>query len=1114
MSWKKIVSKKLIGKGTFGKVYKVTDEKGAIGALKIIDKQYHKFRIQFKSAFEITRKINDVNYVKALQWISDKDVSWVMEYVDGKPISSLKFTDGDSLDKILKYMIQVCNGLMALHSRNIIHRDLKPQNILLNSNNIVKITDFDFIKIEHTGKQVSQFVGTPVYSSPKHFISSYDLDIRSDLYSLGVILYELVTGKLPFEGKDAKEIGDKHRLKPIILPTKINPDIPKGVEKIITGLLEKNPKDRYQHAHAVAMDLFKEIKNKKGVKIKADIPYLLKPRFVNREISLKTLNELSDELESKNGKVVLILGESGIGKSKLIQQFHHYLQFQNVDFYYSVCKLVEHSLEPLSSIFEEILEAAKSESGKLQYFGRFGWDLVKFGILAEKEWMNKIEKPVELSGKGAEIRLFSAMTNFIQKAATKPLVICIDDLQWADEIILKWLIYTERNLQEFPVLIVGLHRTEQLIEDSLILKIENLIQVKIKNLKGVDVSDMIKSMLGKKSSSRELDNFIKSIVSHTKGNPLFIREILYYLQEKGKITIINNKWNFPPKIEIENLPENIQQVIRERLAELSKETLITLQTASIIGKKFNFEMLLNMTKKNDNELLDDLIDCREVSLIEESGNDYIFIHDKVREVLENEIKEKYPSFWKELHLKAGEFLEEKYSKNPDEVLDDLAKHFYFAEQPEKSVKYNELAGDKANKNYFNNKALNFYEHLIKNIEEQMLILNKRDSDYKKTTTILIDTLLKKGDILQLIGNWKEAEEIYKNALKLSEEIEDKKRTANSYGKLGSQLYIKNNLEKAMECFESSLVIRKELVDKKGISKAVGNIGNVYFNTGNYKRALECYEKSLKIDEEFGDKKGISIILGNMGTVYSNKGNNKKAMECFEKSLKIGEEFGEKKVISNVVGSMGQVYAYQGNYKKAMECFEKSLKIGEELGDKKGISHIVDNIGQVYKEQENYEKAMECFEKAIQIDIELGLKPHLLDHLSNKAECLYDLGEYEEANEANEEYLKIAEEMKDEEHIFSYNVLKVKIEFKTVRKHTLRIKNCIEPLEKLLEKTKDEKQIATLNYELAIMNNELNREKNADRHKKIALELYKKLYKKTPKIEYKNRIEELGKLNKN
>jgi len=191
------------------------------------------------------------------------------------------------------------------------------------------------------------------------------------------------------------------------------------------------------------------------------------------------------------------------------------------------------------------------------------------------------------------------------------------------------------------------------MKDSLILKIENLIQIKIKNLKDVDVSDMIRSMLGKKSSSKELDKFIKSIITHTKGNPLFIREILYYLQEKSKITIENNKWKFPKAPEIKELPKDIYRIIQERIHELSDETLITLQAASVIGKKFSYEMLRNMTQRNENELLDDLIDCREVSLIEESGNDYIFIHDKVREVVENEVKKQSPTFWKDLHLRAG-----------------------------------------------------------------------------------------------------------------------------------------------------------------------------------------------------------------------------------------------------------------------------------------------------------------------------------------------------------------------------------------------------------------------------------------------------------------------------
>jgi len=324
MSWTSIIKKEIIGSGSFGDIYKVANQAGETGALKVIHKEFQVNRLQFKSAFETANKIDDTNCCKMFEWVSDKKVNWVMEYIDGKPISSLKFTDTRSLDNILKNMIQVCNGLITLHSRNIIHRDLKPENVLIDPEGIVKITDFDFIKTGFSEKKLGKFIGTPEYSSPEHFISSYKLDVRSDLYSLGVILYELLTGKLPFSGETAKEIGDQHRLKPLVLPTKINPEIPAGVEKVIIGLLEKDPNDRYQHARAIAKDLFKELKDKKGIKLKYDISYLLKPKFVNRITPLKTLNELSNELKNKNGNIVLILGESGIGKSKLIQQFYYH----------------------------------------------------------------------------------------------------------------------------------------------------------------------------------------------------------------------------------------------------------------------------------------------------------------------------------------------------------------------------------------------------------------------------------------------------------------------------------------------------------------------------------------------------------------------------------------------------------------------------------------------------------------------------------------------------------------------------------------------------------------------------------------------------------------------
>jgi predicted ATPase len=1124
------------------------------------------------------------------EWISDKEVSWVMEYIDGKPISSLKFTDNHSLDQILRIMIQVCNGLIALHSRNIIHRDLKPENILISSEGIVKITDFDFIKTGFSEKKLGKFIGTPEYSSPEHFISSYEMDTRSDLYSLGVILYELLTRELPFAGKNAKEIGDSHRLKPLVLPTKINPEIPKGVEKIIIGLLEKEPKDRYQHAHTVAKDILKEIEDKKGIKLKSNVSYLLKPKFVNRITPLKTLNELSEKLKNKNGKVVLILGESGIGKSKLVQQFFYHLQLQDIGFYKSICKTVEPSFNPLHKIFKNIL-SDKSLTEKKECFGEFGWDLVKFGILPKQDWMKKIKKPAALTGQNAEIRLFGAITDFLKKAATKPLVICIDDLHWADEQILKWLQYAERNLKGFPVLIIGLHRSEQLFEDSKLLKIENLIQIKIKNLKDIDVSEMIISMLGSKRKSKELNNFIENIVSHTNGNPLFIREMLYYLNEKEMISIVNNKWEFPEKLEPEKLPDTIQNVIQTRLHELSTSAFKTLQIASVIGKKFSFDMLLNLTQKQENELLDDLIDCREVSLLEESDNDFLFIHDKFREVLESELKGKDLSYWKELHQQAGEFLEDKYSENIDEVLDNLANHFYLAEQHEKSVKYNELAGDQAKKNFLNSKTLKYFDRLISNINNQLKNCTTKDTVYKSAMEKLFDTMLKKGKVLIHIGKWNESEKVFIEVLKIAQEIKDNKKIALTLGSIGNLFRMKGEFNKAMGYFEKQLKIGYEIEDKelistalgsmgnsffaKGdyahalkhskkslkisqeinkrelISKAFSNLGNIYHDQGNFKKAIESgqksliinqeignkigvsyalgnlglsyfytrdyekatnhFKKNLKISQEIGDKTSISISFRNLGFIYGVKCNYKKAIEYFEKSLSISEELGVKRLISEAVGNLGIIYSDRCEFDKALEYHQRDLRISEEMDDKTGISEATGNLGRVHLRMCNFKEALKCCEKTVKIDREIGLKMHLAYFLFVEAECLYELNRIGKAIKNIEECLEMGKEMKNNVIIFNCTLLQKKIEFKANKDPELQIKKGIEPLEKILNNTSNKEKIARLNYVLAIMNNELNRENIADRHKKKALELFMELYKKTPNIEFKNRIEKLGKL---
>jgi len=169
-----------------------------------------------------------------------------------------------------------------------------------------------------------------------------------------------------------------------------------------------------------------------------------------------------------------------------------------------------------------------------------------------------------------------------------------------------------------------------------------------------------------------------------------------------------------------------------------------------------------------------------------------------------------------LHRIIAEFAEEKYKDNK-KYYAFLAKHYEKSENKKKMIEYLQKAGDYEKENYNNGQAIDFYERLL-----------TKEIDTKSR----IDTLYKEGDILELIGKWKQAERIFQNALKLSQEIEDKKRIAKLYGSIGGQNYLKGNYAKAMECYEKALKISEELGDKRRNFVAVGNMGIVYLSAGS------------------------------------------------------------------------------------------------------------------------------------------------------------------------------------------------------------------------------------------------------------------------------------------
>ncbi len=253
-----------LGKGGMGRVYKVFDtEIREKVALKLLnpeiagdEKTIERFRNELKTA----RKISHKNVCRMYHLSKFEDTQYItMEYVSGEDLKSMIHMMGQlSSGQAITIAKQVCEGLGEAHRLGVVHRDLKPQNIMIDRDGNARIMDFGIARsLKARGiTDAGVIIGTPEYMSPEQ-VDGRETDQRSDIYSLGIILYEMVTGRLPFEGETPFSVAFKHKSEPAPDPRKINSQIPEGLSRVILRCLEKHKDRRYQNAEEVLAELVK-----------------------------------------------------------------------------------------------------------------------------------------------------------------------------------------------------------------------------------------------------------------------------------------------------------------------------------------------------------------------------------------------------------------------------------------------------------------------------------------------------------------------------------------------------------------------------------------------------------------------------------------------------------------------------------------------------------------------------------------------------------------------------------------------------------------------------------------------------------------------------------------
>ena len=638
----------------------------------------------------------------------------VMEYVEGANLSEQPLKE---IEEIVLVISQVCTALAHAHEHGIIHRDLKPENVILTKDGKVKLMDFGLAcSISSRMTTEGTILGTVFYLAPEQ-AQGKTVDPRSDLYSLGVMLYELTTGDLPFIADDPLAVISQHIHTPAVPPRAKNNQIPPALEALILSLMSKDPKDRPASAKKVLEQLSTaEMLDKTTLPAEelSVLDRIVSGRIVGRERELKKSRQIWQQAMSGQSQLLLISGEPGVGKTRLVREIITQAEISGGS------ALIGSSYEeanPPYSSFRQILHAALTLLNETNLV--LPEDILQDLLTITPELRPNFPDLLEYDPYDPEKqqqRLFDRFTYLVNLITNRiPVLLILEDAHWADASSLRLLKYLVRNTQSQPLMILVTYRevkveeARELYETLLDFQRETVgIRLRLKRLNKHETEEMLEVLFAEEITP----DFLEGIYNETDGNPFFIEEVCKAIVESGKLIYEEGRWKRPSMEEV-GLPQSIQVAIQSRMKRLSVNTQKTLEQAAVIGREFDF-YLLNYAMGIDRDCLlntlDEALESRLLEEIVEEGNHrFMFVHSLVPTMIMKSLRTLHRH---ELHRRAALALE---TLNPEEY-ETLAYQFIEAGDIEKGVDYLIKAGDRARSFFAHEEAIKSYnqavDHLI------------------------------------------------------------------------------------------------------------------------------------------------------------------------------------------------------------------------------------------------------------------------------------------------------------------------------------------------------------------------------------------------------------------
>jgi len=789
-------------------IKKVTNGLGKPSCLKVLKEEFPSKEMiaQIDNEFEICSKAKCSSVRKAFKREKiEGHEAIVLEYIEGKDLNKLLASEKLNMVQQFHLATDITNALTGLHKENIFHRRIHPSNIIIEqATNKVFFIDFglategNVFEEGFTSFQDKEVEALKYIAPEQTGRINHAIDNRADLYSLGIILYRLFTGQLPFESEARSELMYANIAKTPAAPRQVNTELPEVVSDIVMKLLSKNAEDRYQSAFGLKCDLEKclgqlsdngEIENFEIAKSDFSGKLYFTNKLYGREKEINLLNQTFESCANGQKNTLLVSGYSGSGKSALVEALKNPVSQKKGIFIKGKFDQIS-SDTPYSTFvqaFNELVQLilagdkayqAKWKKRMIEAIGNSGKILTQFMPGIETLIGKQPDMP-ELKGIEAQNRFNYEFVRFINTISDKdsPLVIFVDDLQWADASSLNLFKIISENRDIEYVMLVGAYRKNEVDENHPLtkkmneLKEENVPfeQIDLNELLYYDVYNLVSGTLLTRQESTTL--LADIIFNKTKGNAFYVWQFLKSIYEEGflRFDFDSMQWQYNADLILQmNVSGNVVELMNSFILKLPSDTLDLLKIASSIGNRFS-KRNLSVIKQVSERQVESLLNLSVTEgLIIPSDSEYKFAHDRIQQAIYSLIPDEEKV---KLHLLNGQRLTAHLNQTEiEEKLFDLVNQWNLGAEKiinKKEKLYlanlNLMAGQKAI-------ASTAYPQALQYFEKGLYVLDEKDweSHYDFVFQLTTDA----AEAAYLSGGYEKVDKLVNDLLKHSKSLID------------------------------------------------------------------------------------------------------------------------------------------------------------------------------------------------------------------------------------------------------------------------------------------------------------------------------------------------------